>query len=74
MKTNELLFLGDFVDRGFGSLEVILYVLSLKVLSPQHVHLLRGNHETEEINEVCLPTFLPACAPCIHLVPSCSAP
>jgi hypothetical protein len=52
MKTNELLFLGDFVDRGFGSLEVILYVLSLKVLSPQHVHLLRGNHETEEINEV----------------------
>ena len=43
--TEKLLFLGDFVDRGEASLEVILFVLALKVLSPGNVHLLRGNHE-----------------------------
>ena len=49
-KTRKLLFLGDFVDRGFASLEVALYVFALKVLAPDNVHLLRGNHELQVLS------------------------
>jgi diadenosine tetraphosphatase ApaH/serine/threonine PP2A family protein phosphatase len=44
-------FLGDFVDRGKFSAETILLVLSLKVLYPYRVWLVRGNHEDPAINE-----------------------
>lgn len=40
------LFLGDYVDRGAWSTEVIIVVLALKVALPDSVFLLRGNHET----------------------------
>ena len=49
-KTKKLLFLGDLVDRGYASLEVALYVLALKVMSPENVHVLRGNHELKDVN------------------------
>lgn len=40
-----LIFLGDYVDRGLNSPEVLYLVLKLKQLFPTNVVLLRGNHE-----------------------------
>lgn len=43
------LFLGDFVDRGFNSVESFLFLLALKVQYPERITLIRGNHESRQI-------------------------
>nr|GMC72432.1 serine/threonine-protein phosphatase PP-X isozyme 2 [Ipomoea batatas] len=50
-KTNYL-FLGDFVDRGFYSVETFLLMLALKVRYPDRITLIRGNHESRQITQV----------------------
>ncbi|KAH3901846.1 probable Serine/threonine-protein phosphatase 4 catalytic subunit [Saccharomycodes ludwigii] len=46
------IFLGDFVDRGFYSLETFLLLICLKIRYPDRIILVRGNHETRQITKV----------------------
>jgi serine/threonine-protein phosphatase PP1 catalytic subunit len=47
-----LIFLGDFVDGGNCSIEILQYLFQLKIEHPGWVFLLRGTHETAEINRL----------------------
>jgi Calcineurin-like phosphoesterase len=42
---NKLVFLGDYVDRGVNSVGVIFIITRLKMMYPNSVILMRGNHE-----------------------------
>jgi len=46
-KNTKLLFLGDYVDRGFYGSEVIYTLLRLKISNPENVIIVRGNHEDQ---------------------------
>lgn len=46
-----LIFNGDIVDRGPKQIQLITFVLLLKIAHPKHVYVVRGNHEIRIMNE-----------------------
>jgi hypothetical protein len=55
LPATKYIFLGDYVDRGDFSIHTILCLFALECRYPWSVHVMRGNHEFEDVNKILGP-------------------